>query len=58
MRFRFSASQQIFDILYALDKGIHLIEEVGDRPFSSAALTAEWEGKLQEVEKGKRSFRV
>ena len=38
---------------YALDKGIHLIEEVGDRPFSSAALTAEWEGKLQEVEKGK-----
>lgn len=37
---------------YALDKGMHLIEDVGDRPFSSAALTAEWEGKLQAIEKG------
>lgn len=40
---------------YALDKGIRLIEEVGDRPFSSAALTAEWEEKLQAIEKGKFS---
>lgn len=40
---------------YALDKGMHLIEDVGDRPFSSVALTAEWEGKLQAIEKGKYS---
>ena len=38
---------------YALDKGILLIGDVGERSFSSASLTAEWEGKLQAVEKGK-----
>lgn len=38
---------------YALDKGIRLIGDVGSRPFSSAALTAEWEEKLQSIEKGK-----
>lgn len=38
---------------YALDKGMHLIEVVGDRTFSSAALTAEWEKKLLGIEQGK-----
>lgn len=38
---------------YALDKGLRLIGEVGDRPFSSAALTAEWEEKLRAIEQGK-----
>jgi len=40
------------NLYYALGRGIHLIKEVGDRPFSSAALTAEWEEKLQAIEKG------
>lgn len=40
------------NVYYALDKGIHLIDAVGDRTFSSAALTAEWEKKLLGIEKG------
>lgn len=45
---------------YALDKGISIIDNVGDRKFCSALLTAEWERKLQEIESGKYQgdFRV
>ena len=37
---------------YALDKGMRIIDNVGSRNFCSALLTAEWEKKLQEIEKG------
>jgi len=38
---------------YALPNGIKLIENIGDRSFASASLTAEWEKKLMDMEKGK-----
>lgn len=38
---------------YALDKGINIIDKVGDRKFCSAILTAEWEKKLRDIELGK-----
>lgn len=37
---------------YALPKGINLIQDIGDRRFCSALLTAEWEAKLLDIEKG------
>lgn len=36
---------------YALDKGMSIIDNIGSRNFCSALLTAEWEKKLQEIEK-------
>lgn len=38
---------------YALPAGINLIQNIGDRSFASASLTAEWEKKLMDMEKGK-----
>jgi len=38
---------------YALPKGITLIDAIGDRTFSSALLTAQWEEKLLALEAGK-----
>ena len=38
---------------YALPAGITLIQNIGDRSFASASLTAEWEKKLMDMEKGK-----
>jgi len=38
---------------YALEKGINIIDNVGDRKFCSALLTAEWEKKLRDIELGK-----
>lgn len=37
---------------YALEKGIEIIREIGQRTFASPALTAQWEEKLSGMEKG------
>lgn len=37
---------------FACTKGIELIQAVGDRAFCSPILTAQWENKLRQIEKG------